>query len=478
MKKVLTFLPVALLVAVSAIWWTATNQLKNSLPAHIEFDSMKRTGFPFSPKIELKNPRTEALSHFGVIQYGTSLLGTQGWVDFSGKTKIDDMVFEGKFSLYKGNLKSFLKGAQLDEMSPGQFFSLLDDFTLKAENLSISAPTANIEIQTGVFKLSSYDPIHLDFSADIQGMAFGNEFTQAFPKNLTDISFKGKSSHSLRGLKEGMNIEDILPMGIELDSFVFSDQFSSGSLKMACNFDSCGDDRYFGSFSFSSLGNYHSSPALPEKSKFLASLRPINAEHPWLATFLENYWDDLSKLLPDMVSFGTTKTDIDFGFEFGLNQDRLEISEFKLNRLQLDSDKYGLNVHGIIAGSEEEPSYNLTLAMKNHRDCISDLLNYYNKWQTVLSNSDLLGPQLPQMNERVANKVSAFLESMAQRQNDRELLVTLQHEHPKPVTVCDKSLDEILLALQQLSLDVLAELQLESKIEPSTENVLMSPAPL
>lgn len=438
MKKLASVVLVGLFVVVSSIWWIETGALKKEISSRFDAEKIERKGFPFSPKIKCKNLRSKEfpLANEGWACFGTTLLGNQGWIDLSGKIIFDQkLIAAGEISIE--NL----------------IFDSFEDFTLKASDLSLSLNDAPI-FETDELSLDLAGGS--DFAIDILGGHINTAISQLFPPNSTNMKIKGKLTST----------ETIFPVCFDVERYTGNDNYSSGEGRAKFTLNLNSDGYLKGDLFISSTQNCHAQLEVPDQEEVMEAFGPVLSQIPLLERICKNHWDQVPDLLPDTL--GKTSAELAASIEFRHVNQILDVRKFTIDHFQIGNDRYGAELKGEI--SDLGNTYKLELTLKNHQAFLSEFAGYYNRWQKLLSSPDLLGPALFSVNEKMTQVATSFLESISDRHTDKEMTLSLKGS---PLVVGLKTPEQMTEALQKLIADIDSEL----KVNPSPENMLMSPAP-
>ncbi|MBX7066323.1 MAG: hypothetical protein K1X28_03745 [Parachlamydiales bacterium] len=447
MKKASLLILIALFAVLSSIWWIETNSLKKEISSQIDCDAISRKGFPFSPKIRCENLRSKdgKIQHEGWASIGVALLGNQAWVDLSGTITLDQkLAISGEMTL---------ENIPFDDLEN----SLLKNLSFQARDFTISledSPALEAE------KLSIQFSDNSKFSLDIQKSRLSSFFSQLFPENKTDVHLVGTWTLG----------EKLYPFSFELEHSS-ADCYSSGNGKAKVLINLSQDQFYDVSAQLTNEQTVHKEYTLPEKELFMSAAAPVLDQYPLIHKICNDHWDQLQTLIPSFLG----KTNGELAIKLAFPSPETQISEpWKIifDKLSVQNECYGFELKGAISN---ELKYAFDLSLKNYQPMIQNLAGYYNRWQKLLSAPDLLGPTLFPANEKMAAHLVSFLKQVSDQHTENDLTLSIQGSESVPFALGNQTPESLAQAVQKLTNDCLAEIELELKVDPASKDVLVSP---
>jgi hypothetical protein len=526
MKKAVLYI-VAIFLVVTAIygtwWWYQTGRLKQSVLSTIEkaekkgvsiqYEEIKRKGFPFTAAVVLTNPSLvlkddQANKPLEIATKGTWTVGSpllyhansEGKIDISGENYIlaeERWIVAGDLSIVCNCLEHSLIGKEpVFTVSAAEWLDrVFQEISIKAEDITFSKelaaqPHIIAALDEGTLDVyrteQNHSQNHFALELDMEGL-------QLFTDPQTIENLEELLGHPIRERKKIQSLISPSTNDLELEARLvlpsFSHEFfqnpSVGALPVFSfiinRYESEERNPWFASESTGSLSigknanglvsgalaMNSTTEALSDQRKKLIELFDVIAKeikqspkYDHLATFIYNHRKELEDLIPDFTQFNPTTVDLDIQAQGkqAKESDQFEEMFINIKKFDMDANLYGIGFHGKL---EEKPSHSFsgysTLLLRHYKAFIQDLAHYYNRWQALLTKADVVSAEkMPPLNARVMDRLIQFLEEISDHPKAQRdpLSVTIHAENPAEIKIGTLSLPEFVQAWTRFIMDI------------------------
>lgn len=302
------------------------------------------------------------------------------------------------------------------------------------------------------WRISKSDQSRVSFEVSIDGVPSMPIFVDSAPKNRANGSFKGNVCF---GSETGF------PLSLEITEFKVEDLYTRNALNGKFGLEEEGTE-YRSSVCLSINREVLQSYPPVDKQKFLIHLAQSLQDYPDVffvfKDFLQNHWDALVQLVPNQSDFGQIKMNIDTEL-LGAWGNSLPPPQLNIRKFKCECELYGLDLSGKIKWDEYAPQMELAVRLNHHRDLFLDFIHFYNRAGPLLTQ--LFGP-CPSLSDKVAAKLSMFLESLSHPTSEGSLNLTLKLDENGELKVGSKPIAQLETEFAMLIAEIFAELSLDS----------------
>ncbi len=527
MKKIgFVVVVLILIVAVySAIWYQKSNELKDRIEntisdlskdpetrASLQYDKMERGGYPFSIDYIFTNPvLTEKatksnIAHQGEVVIGSSVFNrdriritSKGKTEFiynDSKSPQKHVMTGNVFLSCTGCVKNLKKiGEKIDSQKIneiGELVALLfKDDTLKLTDFSLIDATKNVLLFKGkeaYFHVDNQEKgdktNHFSLELSLKGIdskSFQSlsDLEKTFPGVSPDelqSAFNEEGSADLSFAAHGFipswdhpfyqqqNPDNIPPFLFVIDKLDSSSDLGWNKVSGKIQLERMSNE-------FKGLFNFENQAQVNEKyhERFVkianvlaksAASQATKKEHSDFALlFVKNSND----LVPDLAKWGKLETQLNLTGGGTISNN--DIGNFTLHTLKCfwRCVFYEIEING---EHKDNNSGYFEITIKNYHQLITDLTDYYNKWQKIVNEAKM--QSLPIITKPMVDRVIQFLESFDSRKDPKALDIKVTVEDPDHIKVGNKSLDEAQAEIIQLSADLQKEMDKANPPKPAS----------
>ena len=174
-------------------------------------------------------------------------------------------------------------------------------------------------------------------------------------------------------------------------------------------------------------------------------------QYPNFENLVMNHWDQVVTLMPDF----TTQKPVESHFKLSIAFDKEKPEELSvdLEKWSIKTDSREFLFRGYM-GTRQTPF--MEFQVSNYKPLMKDLATYYNQWQSVLSKTQSY--EMPPLNDKVLNRVTAFLEELSSKKTPDGLHIVIQGLTKQDMVIGPYEFSAFESATTRLITDIIPEL--------------------
>jgi hypothetical protein len=217
--------------------------------------------------------------------------------------------------------------------------------------------------------------------------------------------------------------------------------------------------------------NYHSAlvrliHALGENNSTITPRTKLQKD---LLQIISENSDEVARLIPQFDQFGTIEFSKDLKFEFNKNSMH---TKFVLNKLMLNSELYGINIHGLLEGTPYNGAY--TLDIYSYKALIIDAISYYNRLTKLLNK--LAKTPFNTLSNELQDKILHTLLQISDAPNNgdaKDLSITLRYENGQ-ITIGTLPLATFILETADTVQEIMNQVRPQESLQESPDGAAQS----
>ncbi len=513
MKKYITIAMIGVLVVVGAytgFWYISAASLKNEIIGsltEIKHDGIALRGFPLNIEVSIKNPNwvnepaLKKISTDGSWVIGLNILGTDGWFEMSGSTKIEALT-PGSAPGSEGVIMSGFLRYDIDQRKkwreqlkkdPSILTQLktLSRRAVVADKFAVTLISQNqpfLEADHISFKLSpgkEETPYSMasHIQLDMLGFSFYTERCAGLVLTYNNLAgllseAKHKTDYSLDAFMQYSKPEnDDIPISLEIKNLTSTNALYSSAIQAKLEMGATqpcqpGGQPHGSDLTIAYNAKYIPSEQLPEFSldqqALISQYRAMGifSRLPELEKLFTAHWDQVAAFLEGCTVRKPVETQLYVTCQFRNDPATGKLADLScdLQKFAIKMDPYEINLNGYkgFQGSSS-PSF-LDIRVTNYQQLTNGLAKAYNQLQQLLTSTQTVSEnEMPPINGSVVSRVTDFIAALSAPdvENSCNLHIVVGEGSDKSLTIGPYGMSEFDTAFKQLAANISTEMLLQ-----------------